>query len=188
MESLLKLAGQKRLAARLARRVKSENRQLMSTLTTAELVNLRALHDPKSKRLLEELNASFTANYLGSNEALSFEQDSRTPASVADAFSKAQADAKAHLKTIDASGVTTNVNGELKGDETSFEVTLPAGHSMVDFKVYLDNAETDIADMGWVSFKAVEGTDTFRVTVKNETQATHAIPVRIEALSIAQES
>ena len=56
------------------------------------------------------------------------------------------------------------------------------------FKVYLDNAETDIADIGWVSFKPVEGTDTFRVTVKNETQATHAIPVRIEALSIAQEA
>ena len=103
MESLLKLAGQKRLAARLGRRVKSENRQLMSTLTTAELVNLRALHDPRVA-FTRELNASFTANYLGSNEALSFEQDSRTPASVADAFSKAQADAKAHLKTIDASG------------------------------------------------------------------------------------
>ena len=107
---------------------------------------------------------------------------------MAKAFSTAKADAMAHLKAIDASGVTTTVNGELKGDKTSFDVTLPAGHSMVDFKVYLDNAETDIADMGWVSFKPVEGTDTFRVTVKNETQSTQAIPVRIEALSIAQEA
>ena len=108
-----------------------------------------------------QINASFAANYL-LHEALSFEQDSRTPTSVADAFSKAKANAEAHLKAIDTSGVTTTVNGELKGNATSFDVTLPAGHSMVDFKVYLDNAETDIADMGWVSFKPVEGTDTFR--------------------------
>ena len=51
-ESLLKLAGQKRLAASLGRQVKSEERKLMSTLTS-ELVT-SDLHDPKSRQLLED--------------------------------------------------------------------------------------------------------------------------------------